>query len=217
VPRHHEWQEVHATCELLVTTGDKRYKNRLVELLPVIRQAPDEVGWSAVRAIDLVDDVNFKNGVKEALQDYKANLDSALAGNPFGVPWRPRIWGIGWDIQEYAIAQYYLSKAFPQMFDRENVCRVVNYVLGCHPGSNTSFVSAVGAHSIIPAYGFNMHWWSYIPGGMVSGTALIQPDFPEMKEPFPYLWQQTEYVMPGAASYIFCVMAADKLLNSNSL
>jgi hypothetical protein len=99
------------------------------------------------------------------------------------------------------------------MFGRENVLRVVNYVLGCHPGSNTSFVSAVGAHSIIPAYGFNMHWWSYIPGGMVAGTALIRPDFPEMKEPFPYLWQQTEYVMPGAATYIFCVLAADKLLN----
>ena len=217
VPRHHEWQEVHATCELLITTGDRRYKDRLAELLPVIREAPEEVGWSAVRAMDLVDDGNFKNGLKEALQDYKTDLDSILANNPFGVPWRPRIWGIGWDIQEYAVAQYYLSKAFPQMFDRENVCRVVNYVLGCHPGSNTSFVSAVGAHSIIPAYGFNMHWWSYIPGGMVSGTALIRPDFPEMKEPFPYLWQQTEYVMPGAASYIFCVLAADKLLNENSL
>ena len=99
------------------------------------------------------------------------------------------------------------------MFDRENVLRVVNYVLGCHPGSNTSLVSAVGAHSLTVAYGFNMHWWSYIPGGMVSGTALIRPDFPELKEPFPYLWQQTEYVMPGAASYIFCVLAADNLLN----
>jgi hypothetical protein len=217
VPRHHEWQEVHATCELLITTRQKQYKDRLAELLPVIREAPDEVGWSAARAMDLVGDGNFKNGLKEALQDYKADLDSALASNPFGVPWRPRVWGIGWDIQEYAVAQYYLSKAFPQLFDRENVCRVVNYVLGCHPGSNTSFVSAVGARSIIPAYGFNMHWWSYIPGGMVSGTALIQPDFPEMKEPFPYLWQQTEYVMPGAASYIFCVLAADKLLNENPL
>ncbi len=49
--------------------------------------------------------------------------------------------------------------------------------------------------------------------GMVSGTALIRPDFPELKEPYPYLWQQTEYVMSGVATYIFCVKAADKLLN----
>jgi endoglucanase len=213
VPGHHEWQEVHATCELLITTRENRYKDRLVKLLLVIKTSPNEVGWSAARALKVVDDKAFKNGVKEALQAYKSELDKSLAENPFGVPWRPRIWGIGWDIQDYAVAQYYLNRAFPEMFNRENVCRVVNYVLGCHPGSSTSFVSAVGAHSLIPAYGFNMHWWSYIPGGMASGTALIRPDFPELKEPYPYIWQQTEYVMPGAASYIFCVLAADQLLN----
>ncbi|HLF32847.1 MAG TPA: glycoside hydrolase family 9 protein [Cyclobacteriaceae bacterium] len=213
VPRHHEWQEVHATAELLITTKEGRFRDRLIALLPVIKESPGEVGWSAARALSLVDDETFKNGVREALQTYKAELDSSLAATPFGVPWRPRIWGIGWDIQDYAVAQYYLNRAFPDLFDRENVLRVVNFVLGCHPGSSTSFVSAVGARSLMVAYGFNMHWWSYIPGGMASGTALIRPDFPELKEPYPYLWQQTEYVMPGAATYIFSVLAADKLLN----
>jgi hypothetical protein len=164
-----------------------------------------------------VNNEDFKSGVMKALQAYKIQLDSTLAGNPYGVPWRPRIWGIGWDIQKYGVGQYYLSREFPDMFSRENLCNVVNYVLGCHPGSSTSFISAVGARSIIPAYGFNMHWWSYIPGGNVAGTALIRPDFPEMKEPFPYIWQQTEYVMPGASTYIFCVLGADKLLNDKSL
>lgn len=213
VPGHHELQEVKATCELLVTTGDQRYKERLISLLPVIKANPDRVGWFVSRTFKMVDNDSFKNDVKEALQGYHTELAKTFAGNPFGVPWRPKIWGIGWDIQEFAVAQYFLNRAYPDMFPRENVCRVVNYVLGCHPGSSTSFVSAVGTHSIIPAYGFNMHWWSYIPGGMVSGTALIRPDFPEMKEPYPYLWQQTEYVMPGAASYIFCILATDKLLN----
>jgi hypothetical protein len=213
VPRHHEWQEVHATGELLITTKEARFRDRLVALLPVIKESPGEVGWSAARALSLVDDEAYKSGLREALQTYKIELDSSLAATPFGVPWRPRIWGIGWDIQDYAVAQYYLNRAFPDLFDRENVLRVVNFVLGCHPGSSTSFVSAVGARSLMVAYGFNMHWWSYIPGGMAAGTALIRPDFPELKEPYPYLWQQTEYVMPGAATYIFSVLAADKLLN----
>jgi hypothetical protein len=213
VPGHHEWQEVHATCELLITTGESRYKDRLIKLLPVIKENSNEVGWSAARALKYIDDKIFKDQLTEALQAYKAELDMKLAENPFGVPWRPRVWGIGWDIQEYAIGQYYLNRAFPEMFGSENLYRVVNYVLGCHPGSSTSLVSAVGAHSLIPAYGFNMHWWSYIPGGMAAGTALIRPDLPELKEPYPYIWQQTEYVMPGAASYIFCVLAADHLLN----
>ena len=213
VPGHHEWQEVLATSELLITTNEGRYKERLLELLPVIKEAPNEVGWSVARALKFIDDDGFKNQVSQALLAFSSDLDKSLAGNPFGVPWKPRIWGIGWDIQEYAVGQYYLNRAFPEMFGKENIYRVVNYVLGCHPGSSTSLVSAVGAHSLIPAYGFNMHWWSYIPGGMASGTALIRPDLPELKEPYPYIWQQTEYVMPGAASYIFCVLAANQLLN----
>jgi hypothetical protein len=48
---------------------------------------------------------------------------------------------------------------------------------------------------------------------VVSGTALIRPDFAELKE-FPYLWQQTEYVLGGGESnYLFLVLAADKTLN----
>ena len=38
VPGHYEWQEVHATCELLITTRDKRFKDQLVKLLPVIKR-----------------------------------------------------------------------------------------------------------------------------------------------------------------------------------
>jgi endoglucanase len=213
VPRNHELQEVLATAELLMTTGEDQYKDRLVALIPSIRKNIERAGWSVARTLKKVSDENFTTEVRDALMTYRSGLDSVLTENPFGVPWNPRIWGIGWDIQRYGLEQYYLNQTFPDMFDSENVLHVVNYVLGCHPGSNTSLVSGVGAHSLTVAYGFNMHWWYYIPGGMASGTALIRPDFPELKEPFPFLWQQTEYVMPGAASYIFCVMAANALLN----
>jgi hypothetical protein len=213
VPRDLEVQEVLATAELFITTRDDVYRTRLEELLPVIREHINRAGWAAARVLPQLEDENFERQIRDALVTYQAELDSILGQNPYGVPWNPRVWGIGWNIQQYALNQYFLSRQFPDLFDRENVLRVVNYVLGCHPGSNTSLVSAVGAHSLTVAYGFNMHWWSYIPGGMASGTALIQPDYPELKEPFPFLWQQTEYVMPGAASYIFCVLAADDLLN----
>lgn len=213
VPRNQTLHQVLATSELLITTGDEQYRKALTDMLPKIEENIEGAGWSVTRAFDLIEDDDFKTAVKDALSGYKTSLDESLSGNPYGVPWNPRVWGIGWNIQRYALEQYYLNKALPDMFDRENVIRVVNYVLGCHPGSNTSLVSGVGAHSLTVAYGFNMHWWSYIPGGMAAGTALIRPDFPELKEPFPFLWQQTEYVMPGAASYIFCVLAAEKLLN----
>lgn len=214
VPRNTKVQEIIAASELLFTTGEEKYASRLVKLLPDIQKNIGSAAWCVARVSDRIKDVEFNNKFLDALKTYKVSLDSTLASNPFGIPWRPAIWGIGWNIQEFALEQYYLVQKYPDLFDREPILRVVNYVLGCHPGSNTSLVSGVGAHSVTSGFGVYRHMEYYIPGGMVSGTALIRPDFPELKETTPYLWQQSEYVMSGAATYIFCVMAADKMLNN---
>ena len=131
---------------------------------------------------------------------------------PYGVPYRPSIWGAGWDIQRFGFEYYFLAVAYPDIFPAGTVYSALDFVLGCHPGSNTaSFASGVGAKSTTVAYGLNRADWSYIPGGVVSGTALIRPDFPELLT-FPFLWQQTEYVLGGGSShYMFLVLAAQKL------
>ena len=54
-----------------------------------------------------------------------------------------------------------------------------------------------------------------VPGSVVysSGTALIRPDFPELKH-WPFFWQQTEYVLGrGTTDYLLLVLAADHVLN----
>jgi hypothetical protein len=44
---------------------------------------------------------------------------------------------------------------------------------------------------------------------------LIRPDFPELLE-WPYLWQQTEYVLGGGTTdYLLLVLGADSLLRCN--
>ena len=88
----------------------------------------------------------------------------------------------------------------------------LNFILGVHPGINTqSFASGVGANSATVAYGVNRADWSHIPGGVISGTALIRPDLPELKT-WPFFWQQTEYVMGGGeTNYMFLALAVDKL------
>lgn len=213
VPERADIQEVIAAVELLITTQGVRYAERLKALLPVVAERPDEVGWAAARALPFVKGEDFSKGLDRILGEYAAKLKEELAETPYGVPFRPQVWGVTWDIQEYAVRQYYLHEAYPQKFDRENLLRVLNYVLGCHPASNTSLVSAVGAKSMTVAYGINLNDWTHIPGGGVSGPSLIRPDFPELKEPFPFLWQQAEYVLTGATTYVFTVLAADQLLN----
>ena len=67
-------------------------------------------------------------------------------------------------------------------------------------------------HRATTAYGFNRADASYIPGGVISGTALIRPDFPELKE-WLYLWQQTEYVLGGGSTrFLFLVLAVRDLM-----
>jgi hypothetical protein len=220
VPRHPQVQEVLATAELLITTREERYRQRLVQLLPTIEPNIARVswhgvgscGWAVTRALPLVKDESFAAAVRRALEQYASALKSDLAKNPYGVPWRPHIWGVGWDVQRYAVEQYFLVKSYPDLFDREDVLAALNFVLGCHPGSNISFACGVGAHSVTCEYSYLRAHWYYIPGAVVSGVALIRPDFPEYKENYPYLWQQSEDVIAGAATYIFCVLAAEELL-----
>ena len=212
VPDRIDTQEVLAAAELLIATGKPAYAARLEALLPVVEAQVEEVGWAAARAIPFVPGADFSKRLAVILSCYASKLKAELARMPYGVPWHPQVWGVTWDIQDYAVKQYYLNQAFPKDFGRENVLRVLDYILGCHPASNTSLVSAVGARSMTVAYGITLNDWTHIPGGGVSGPSLIRPDFPELKEPFPYLWQQAEYVLTGATTYVFTVLAADRLL-----
>ncbi|MBO5812041.1 MAG: glycoside hydrolase, partial [Bacteroidaceae bacterium] len=109
---------------------------------------------------------------------------------------------------------YFLASAYPEIFSPEPVANALNFVLGAHPGLNqASYASGVGATSATVGYGLNRADWSYIPGGVISGTGLIRPDFPELLT-FPFLWQQTEYVLGGGSShYMFIVLATNQLYN----
>jgi endoglucanase len=228
-------QELSATAELLLTTGEQRYRDRLIALLPDLRRATAEEfaagpGWTLVRALPAVPEPEFQAAVRGYALQWKALLARWTASNPYGVPLPPAVtepdyhleersgihssfvWGSGWNLQLDALRQYYLHKHLPDLFDADLLYNVLDFVLGCHPANSQSFVSGVGAESAVPAYGFNRADWSYIPGGVISGASLIKPDLMELKV-FPFLWYQTEYVIHGAASYIFDALATDRLLN----
>lgn len=209
--------KLHAAVELLLTTGRETYRTHLLSEIAFITKHVDQVGWMAARAVSAVDDAAFTANVRAAMDKLKAQLDELSAETPYGIPYRPHIWGAGWDIQRLGFEYYFLYKAFPDIFAPELIYNALNFILGCHPGSNTaSFASGVGAKSATVAYGINRADWSYTPGGVISGTALIRPDFPELLD-FPYLWQQTEYVMGGGSShYMFLVLAAQQILGETT-
>jgi hypothetical protein len=112
VPGDREVEELDAAVELLIATGEERYRERIVAMLPVVTAKPSRVGWSAVRALPHVEDEAFERAVRQALEAWKPELDTELRKNPFGVPWDPHVWGDGWKLQRYAVQQYYLNRAF---------------------------------------------------------------------------------------------------------
>lgn len=205
---------IHAAVELFLTTGEEKYKEHLLSQVDFIAENIKTLGWIISRAVYQLGDEAFTEKIRKAMISLKAELNEQSKETPYGIPYRPHIWGAGWMIQRLGFEYYFLHKAFPEIFEPDLIFNALNFVLGCHPGSNTaSFASGVGAKSATTAYGMNRADWSYIPGGVVSGTALIRPDFPELLE-FPFLWQQTEYVLGGGSSnYMFIVLAAQKLLN----
>ena len=149
------------------------------------------------------------------LAAFRLELEEQKKETPYGVPYKPSIWGQAGISSRSAINSTFSCRLTPDLFGPELLYSALNFVLGCHPGSNTaSFASGVGANSATVAYGLNRADWSYIPGGVISGTAMIRPDFPELLT-FPFLWQQTEYVMGGGSShYMFLVLAARQLLEN---
>ncbi|OFX51381.1 MAG: glycoside hydrolase [Bacteroidetes bacterium GWB2_41_8] len=205
--------KVKAAVELLITTGNAKYRADILKYTtPEVLKRNDVIGYAG-RVMKQVNDQKFTEVVTTAAKNYKAEVDKLQNENPFGVPYRPHIWGDGWNIQSFGVNMYFLQKCFPEIYDATTMLSALNFVLGNHPGENTSsFVSGVGSRSVLQAYGVNRADRSFIPGGSVSGTGIIRPDFPELKE-WPYFWQQTEYVLGGGATnFMFLVLAAQDVL-----
>lgn len=198
--------------ELLATTKDRKYADFILGQAGAVAANFRQVGWIVGRAVPLVGDAAFTKSMTDAARGYRAEIERLEKKTPYGVPYEPDIWGAGWNIQAFGAQQYFLHTAFPEIFPKESLLHALDFVLGCHPGPNTaSFVSGVGSRSVKVAYGLNRADFSHIPGGSVSGTALIRPDFPELLE-WPFLWQQTEYVLGGGTTnYLLLALAADAM------
>ena len=204
-------EEVTAAVELVIATqGEATYKARLQALLPVIQKNFAWLGWVAVRAIPYMDP-DFKKTLAAALPAFKATQDAALAQNPFGVPISTGTWGGSGAAAGFAIRMYYLHQAFPDMVGIEDTLRGFDYVLGRHPVNNVSLVSTVGTSSKLIGYGNNRADYTFIPGGMIPGVVIIQPDYPELKDNWPFLWYENEYVVDTATSFILAANAAEAL------
>ena len=208
-----EYEEFRAAVELLQATGNKLYKTRIEEMYSEVEKRFAFYAALVAQAIPLMDE-SFKNRVEPQVKTYMEQLASFDQKNPFGVYISTGGWAGNGGIVRSAINCYRLHKFFPELVDTEYIYRGLNYIYGCHPDSDISFVSAVGTESKQVAYGNNRAEFTFIAGGVVPGVLILKPDFPENKEDWPFFWGQNEYVVNLGASYIFLVNAVNELLNN---
>ena len=214
-----QMNKVQTAAELFLSTGKEKYRDYILDNKDLIMENFNNCAWYMARVEKIFAESKdrksrqFSKEFRAELPKYMAMIDAQAAETPYGVPYRPAIWGAGWNIQSFAFRHYFMSKEYPDVISSAPVFNALNFVLGCHPGLNRiSFASGVGTESATTAYGVNRADWSYIPGGVASGTALIRPDFPELLD-FPFLWQQMEYCLGGASShYMFMVLAVKDML-----
>jgi len=206
-----------AALELTIATnGAEPYKSRLKELFPQVI-TPRQMGfrgWTAVRALPYLD-ASAKDQMREAVKTYVAGLDKQLDATPFGVPPSLGTWGGSGAVVDMAIQMYFLHEAFPDLVGPEYTLRAVNYILGTHPVSSTSYVAGVGTVSKTKTYSNNRADNAYIPGAVIPGYIIIKPDFPECIDDFGFLWFEDEAVVAGSASWVVAGNAADALIKES--
>jgi endoglucanase len=206
-----------AALELTIATnGAEPYKSRLKELFPqmITPQQMDFRGWTAVRALPYLD-ASAKNQMREAVKTYMADLDKRLDATPFGVPPSLGTWGGSGDVVDMAIRMYFLHKTFPDLVSPEYTLRAVNYILGTHPVSSTSYVAGVGTVSKTRTYSNNRADNAYIPGAVIPGYIIIKPDFPECIDDFGFLWFEDEAVVAGSGNWVVAGNAADAIIKES--
>jgi endoglucanase len=210
LPTGQDWA---AALELTIATkGAEPYKSRLRDLFRqmITPQQMGLRGWMAVRALPYLD-ARAKDEMREAVKSFLALLDKQLDSTPFGVPASLGTWGGSGAVVDMAIRMYFLHKAFPDLVGPEYTLRAVNYILGTHPVSSTSYVAGVGTVSKTKTYSNNRADNSYIPGAVIPGYVIIKPDFPECIDDFGFLWFEDEAVVAGSASWVVAGNAADAI------
>ena len=141
-----EDEELKAAVELLLCTKDQKYAQRINEMWPYIKEQFGAQAGLIARAIPFLDR-GFANNFRAQVGAYKKEIDKQALENPFGVPINTGGWAGSGQVIRFAQTNYVLHKMYPDLITAEDVFKGLNYIYGCHPGSNISLVSGVGTQS----------------------------------------------------------------------
>jgi endoglucanase len=216
--------DVNTVLQLYITTKEKKYLDRFLEKIWTLLEQPSGgrdfgqmffAGRNLIPALKAIPylDAEYKAKLKNYIIKYKASIDEMEKSNPYGMPISSGGWGGSGSVVNAAVTNYYVYKTYPEIMGKEYVYRGLEFIFGCHPYSNISFVNAVGTRSKKIAYGNNRADFTTIAGGIVPGLMLLKPDFLENKDDWPFLWGENEVTIGGSAEYVFLANAVNSIVH----
>ncbi|MBR4919923.1 MAG: glycoside hydrolase family 9 protein [Prevotella sp.] len=199
---HRRNAQADADFDWLTGTGDGNYRNVARNLQTMLDSIP------------MKDDV-YKQQLRPAVQQYAEYIKSFDTQNPYGVPIGLGNWAGVNAVLNFGITVNYAHIYFPDIVGKDEIYRVANWLYGCHPYHNYSFVAVVGAARPKQVfYGNNRADFSFIPGNVAPGLLFRKPDHFENFDDWPFLWGQNEGTIAGNTQYIIFGSAFKNIINN---
>ena len=159
-------------------------------------------------------DATYKEKLRPAVQQYAEYIKSFDKQNPYGVPIGLGNWAGVNAVLNFGITVNYAHIYFPDIVSKDEVYRVANWLYGCHPYHNYSFVAVVGAARPKQVfYGNNRADFSAIPGNVAPGLLFRKPDHFENYDDWPFLWGQNEGTIAGNTQYVIFGSSFKNIVN----
>ena len=189
--------------QLYISTGEQQYKDKFQESLwPALDRFVSFSILTALHAIPHMDEA-YKEKLRPYVVKYKEYIEELEKDNPYGVPIGLRNWAGNGGVVSFGTTICFASKYYPDIIDASHAFKATNWLFGCHPYHNYSFVAAVGAaRPKAVFYGNNRADFSFIPGNVAPGVLFRQPDHFENYDDWPFLWGQNEGTIGGNTSYL---------------
>jgi hypothetical protein len=148
-------------------------------------------------------DETYRQQLRPMVERFNEYIHAFDKQNPYGVPIGLGNWAGVNMVLSFGIAVNYAYLYYPDIISKDEIYRVSNWLYGCHPYHNYSFVAAVGAARPKQVfYGNNRADFSFIPGNVAPGLLFRQPDHFENFDDWPFLWGQNEGTIAGNTQYI---------------
>ena len=168
---------------------------------------------TALDAVPYMDEA-YKQKLRPYVEKYNAYIKGFDQNNPYGVPIGLGNWAGVNMVLNYGITVNYAHIYYPDIVKKDEIYRVANWLFGCHPYHNYSFVAAVGAARPKQVfYGNNRADFSFIPGNVAPGLLFRKPDHFENFDDWPFLWGQNEGTIAGNTQYIIFGSSFKNIVN----